>query len=134
MPHCFATIPPCTPMRCPGWDWSVISAALGFAAAALAVAGTASIHGARPRKARRGFTRRLAAVVPARLRPPLDLAARLEAAGSHAKPAEFMALKALAAIAGAPLGAAAATAARGWFRRDLRPVRRFGCSVHVGRR
>jgi len=126
----------------------VISAALGFAAAALAVAGTASIHGARPRKARRGFTHRLAAVVPARLRPPLDLAARLEAAGSHAKPAEFMALKALAAIAAAPLGAAAATAApgrlapitlalapvAGFFAPDLRLRKRTKARIREGRR
>jgi tight adherence protein C len=92
----------------------VISAVLAFAAAAFAVAGAASILGARtPRQRDGAFARRLAAAVPARLKPPLDLAARLEAAGSDLKPAEFMAIKALAALVCAPLGAALATAAPG---------------------
>jgi tight adherence protein C len=93
----------------------VISAALAFTAAALAVAGAASIHATRPARQRESFARRLAAAVPARLRPPLDLAERLEAAGSpgHLTPGEFMALKALAALAAAPIGAALAPAAPG---------------------
>jgi tight adherence protein C len=93
----------------------VISASLAFVAAALAVAGTASIQASRPPRKREGFARRLAAAVPARLRPPLDLAARLEAAGSPGKltPGEFMAIKALAALAAAPIGAALAAAVPG---------------------
>jgi tight adherence protein C len=93
----------------------VISAALAFVAAASAVAGTASIASARPPRRRGGLTRRLANAVPARLKPPLDLAARLEAAGQpgNLKPSEFMAIKALAAVATAPLGATLATAAPG---------------------
>lgn len=91
----------------------MIAGALAFAAAASAVAGAAEILGARPRKRRGGFAQRIAVAVPARLRPPLDLAARLEAAGSKLKPSEFMALKALAAFTAAPLGAALATAAPG---------------------
>lgn len=93
----------------------MISGALSFAAAALAVAGSASILAARQPRARDGFARRLAAAVPARLRPPLDLAARLEAAGSPGGLAarEFMAIKALAALTATPLGAALATAAPG---------------------
>jgi tight adherence protein C len=93
----------------------VISAALAFAAAASAVAGTASILNARERRPPGGLARRLAAAVPARLRPPLDLAARIEAAGApgNLKPAEFMAIKALAALTAAPVGAALATAAPG---------------------
>ncbi|HEX6715070.1 MAG TPA: type II secretion system F family protein [Thermoleophilaceae bacterium] len=93
----------------------MISAALAFLAAASAVVGTASILGARPRRDSGGLARRLAAVVPARLKPPLDLAARLEAAGSpgNLRPAEFMGIKALAALAAAPAGATLATAAPG---------------------
>lgn len=91
----------------------MISAALAFAAAAFAVAGAASLRGARAPRRRGGIARRLAAAVPARLRPPLDLARRLEAAGSEATPTEFMALKSLAALACAPIGAALATAAPG---------------------
>lgn len=91
----------------------MISATLAFAAAASAVAGIASVLGARPHRDRAGFTRRLAAAIPARLKPPLDLGARLEAAGSTLKPPEFMAIKALAAVAGAPAGAALGAAAPG---------------------
>jgi tight adherence protein C len=93
----------------------VISAALAFAAAASAVAGIASILGARPKRDRGGFARRLAQAVPARLKPPLDLAARLEAAGrpGNLRPAEFMGLKALTALAAAPAGVTLATAAPG---------------------
>src|SRR3954454_4299052 len=53
-------------------EGSVISAALAFAAAALGVAGSASILKSRPQRSRDGFARRLAGAVPARLRPPLD--------------------------------------------------------------
>jgi tight adherence protein C len=93
----------------------VISAALAFAAAASAVAGAASILGARPKGESGGFAGRLANAVPARLKPPLDLAARIEAAGSpgNLKPAEFMAIKALTALTGAPIGAAIGAAAPG---------------------
>jgi tight adherence protein C len=93
----------------------VISAALAFAAAASAVGGAASILGARPKGESGGFAGRLANAVPARLKPPLDLAARIEAAGSpgNLKPAEFMAIKALTALTGAPIGAAIGAAAPG---------------------
>jgi tight adherence protein C len=93
----------------------VIEAALAFASAACAVAGGAAIVGARPRRRAGGFARRLAAAVPARLKPPLDLAARIEAAGApgNLRPSELMAIKALAALTAAPLGAALATAAPG---------------------
>jgi tight adherence protein C len=126
----------------------VISAALAFAAAACAVAGGASILGARPRTQRSGFARRLAAAVPARLKPPLDLGARLEAAGSDLKPTEFMAIKALAALACAPLGAALATSApgrlgpallvlapgAGFFAPDLRLHKRTKARIREARR
>jgi tight adherence protein C len=93
----------------------VIDAALAFAAAASAVAGTGAILGARPKRDSAGFARRLANAVPARLKPPLDLAARIEAAGAPGslKPAEFMAIKALSALVTAPLGAVLATTAPG---------------------
>jgi len=93
----------------------VISAALAFAAAAFALAGAASIHASRPPRKREGFARRLAAAVPARLRPPLDLPARLEAAGSPGglSPGEFMAIKALAALTAAPMGVTLGAAAPG---------------------
>lgn len=93
----------------------MISAVLAFAAAALAVAGSASLLATRTPRTRDAFPRRLAAAVPARLKPPLDLAARLEAAGSpgNLEPREFMAIKVLAALTVAPLGATLATAAPG---------------------
>ena len=93
----------------------MISAALAFAAAALAVAGLASLHAARPARQRESIARRLAAAVPAHLRPPLDLAARIEAAGSpgNLSAGDFMAIKALIALMSAPLGAALAAAAPG---------------------
>jgi tight adherence protein C len=93
----------------------VISAALAFVAAGLAVTGIASLHAGRQRRARAGFARRLAAAVPARLKPPLDLAARLEAAGSpgNLSPKEFMAMKALTGLLAAPAGAALSAAAPG---------------------
>jgi tight adherence protein C len=92
-----------------------MAAALAFIAAVAAVAGAASILGARPPRERGGFARRLAAAVPARLGPPLDLAARLDAAGrpGNLTPGDFMAIKALAALMSAPIGAAMATAAPG---------------------
>jgi tight adherence protein C len=91
----------------------VTSAALAFAAAASAVAGAAQLLGGRRQRASAGIAQRLAAAVPARLKPPLDMAARLEAAGSTLTPTEFMALKALAALTASPVGAALATAAPG---------------------
>jgi tight adherence protein C len=93
----------------------VISAALAFAAAALGVAGVESLLRARVRRTRAGFARRVAAAVPARLRPPLDLAARIEAAGAPGGLAagEFMALKALAALLAAPFGTLLGAAAPG---------------------
>jgi tight adherence protein C len=91
----------------------VIAGALAFAAAASAVAGTASILAARPKRHADTFTRRLAAAVPARLKPPLDLAARVEAAGSTLTPTEFMAIKSLAGFAGGGFGAMLGTAAPG---------------------
>ena len=93
----------------------MISAALAFVAAALAVAGAASIHAARAPRTRTSLAQRLAAAVPARLKPPLDLHARLDAAGSpgNLSPSDFMAVKAATALASAPLAAAAATGAPG---------------------
>jgi tight adherence protein C len=93
----------------------VISAALGFAAAGLAVTGIASIHAGRQPQASAGFARRLAAAVPARLKPPLDLAARLEAAGSpgNLSPKEFMAIKALTGLIAVPPGVAFSAVAPG---------------------
>jgi tight adherence protein C len=126
----------------------MISAALAFAAAASAVAGTAQILAARPQRDRGGFARRLAGAVPARLKPPLDLAARLEAGGSDLKPGEFMAIKALAALTTTPLGAALATAApgrlgpallalapgAGFFAPDLRLRKRTNARIREARR
>jgi tight adherence protein C len=93
----------------------VIAAALAFIAAGLAVTGIASMHAGRRPRRRAGFARRLAAAVPARLKPPLDLAARLEAAGSpgNLSPKEFMAIKALTSLIAAPLGVALGAAAPG---------------------
>ena len=95
----------------------MIAAAFAFAAAAFAVAGAGNLLAARERKQapRAGLARRIAAAVPARLRPPLDLAARIEAAGSPGAmtPADLMAIKVLGAILAAPLGAAFGSAAPG---------------------
>ena len=95
----------------------MIAAAFAFAAAALAVAGAGNLLAARERKRapRAGPARRIAAAVPARLRPPLDLAARIEAAGNPGAmtPADLMAIKVLGAILAAPLGAAFGSAAPG---------------------
>jgi tight adherence protein C len=93
----------------------VISPALAFVAAVLAVAGLASLHAARPARAKSGFARRLAAAIPASLKPPLDLQARIEAAGAPANlsAADVMALKALVALLATPIGAALASAAPG---------------------
>lgn len=126
----------------------MISAALAFAAAAAAVAGIASILGARPKRQRDGFVRSLAAAVPARLKPPLDLAARLDAAGSTLKPTEFMAVKVLTALIGAPLGAMLGAAApgrlgilltvlapvAGFFAPDLHLRRRTNARIRATRR
>ena len=70
---------------------------------------------ARERKPRPRTARRVAALIPARLRPPLDLAARIEAAGSPGGlgPGEVMAVKAATALLAAPLGTAFGTAAPG---------------------
>jgi len=89
----------------------MIAAALAFASAALATGGAGLLlAGHRVVAADRpSLARRIAAIVPARLRPPLDLQARLEAAGmpGGAGPRDLMAIKVLAALAAAPPGAAA---------------------------
>jgi tight adherence protein C len=93
-----------------------MSAALAFAAAALAVAGAGMVWPARARQGgRAALARRIAAAVPARLRPPLDLAARMEAAGSPAGlgPGEVMAAKAGAAVVAGLLAAAFGSVAPG---------------------
>lgn len=94
----------------------MIAAACAFASAACAIAGAASLMTARePRADRGGFARRIAAAVPARLRPPLDLAARIEAAGSPGRlgAGEVMAVKALCAFAAIPFATAVGSAAPG---------------------
>jgi tight adherence protein C len=93
----------------------VIASALAFAAAASAVAGCASLVSPRPRGARPSIARRIASVVPARLRPPLDLAARIEAAGCPGGlgAGEVMAIKAAGALLAAPLGTAFSAIAPG---------------------
>jgi tight adherence protein C len=92
-----------------------MSAALASVAAALAIAGLASIHSARPPRQRGGFLQRIAAAVPARLRPPLDLAARIEAAGRPGGlgTGEVMAVKLLCGFVAAPFAAALGSAAPG---------------------
>jgi tight adherence protein C len=86
----------------------MIAAALAFAAAACAVAGCASLVSARTPAARPSVALRIASMVPARLRPPLDLAARVEAAGCPGGlgTGEVMAIKAAGALLAAPLGTA----------------------------
>ncbi|MEA2273459.1 MAG: tight adherence protein [Solirubrobacteraceae bacterium] len=93
----------------------MIASALAFAAAASAVAGCASLVSPRPRGARPSIARRIASVVPARLRPPLDLAARIEAAGCPGGlgAGEVMAIKAAGALLAAPLGTAFSAIAPG---------------------
>jgi tight adherence protein C len=93
----------------------VIATALAFASAALGVAGCASLVSSRTGAARPSLARRLAALVPARLRPPLDLPARIEGAGSPGGlgAGEVMAVKTAAALAAAPLGTALGAAAPG---------------------
>ena len=91
---------------------------LAFAAAAFAVAGAATLVPARARAADSGrptLARRVAALVPARLRPPLDMAARIEAAGSPGGigAGEVMALKVGAGLAVAPLGTVVGSALPG---------------------
>jgi len=83
----------------------VIAILLAFVAAALAVAGAGVLVGERQqRQGGTSIVRRLAALVPARLRPPLDLAARIEAAGSPGGigAGEVMALKVGAAVLAVP--------------------------------
>jgi tight adherence protein C len=92
----------------------VAEALAGFAAVAT-VGGCAAIAGSRPRGDRVPLAQRIAAAVPARLRPPLDLAARIEAAGAPAGlgAGEVMAIKALGALIAAPLATAFGHAAPG---------------------
>lgn len=91
-----------------------MAAVAAFVAVVFGVAGVAL---AAP--SRRGggvpLARRMAAAVPARLRPPLDLAARIEAAGSPAglRAGEVMAVKALCALAAAPVATALSSVAPG---------------------
>jgi tight adherence protein C len=88
----------------------MIAAALAFAAAALATAGFGALLDARRtlRAGRPSVSKRIASLVPAQLRPPLDLAARIEAAGTPANlgPSEVMAIKSVAALTAAPLAVA----------------------------
>ena len=93
----------------------MIASLCAFASAASAIAGTAALLGSRPPAAHGGLARRIAAAVPARLRPPLDLAARIEAAGSPGGlgAGEVMAVKALCAFAATPVATALAAAAPG---------------------
>src|SRR3954462_13476714 len=93
----------------------VIAMSLAFVSAASAVLGIAALRGDRRSADRSPFAARLAAAIPARLRPPLDLAARIEAAGapSGLGAGEFMALKMLCALRAAPLAAAFGSAAPG---------------------
>jgi tight adherence protein C len=82
----------------------VIAAGLAFVSAASAVAGIGTLLGEGRFRGNVSLPIwGIAAVIPARLRPPVDLAARIEAAGSPGgiRPAELMGLKVLAAIAGA---------------------------------
>lgn len=79
----------------------MIAAGLAFVAAALLVVGVGVFVGERQQRGDGpGLARRVAALVPARLRPPLDLAARIEAAGSPGGigAGEVMGLKAGAAL------------------------------------
>lgn len=93
-----------------------MNALLAFAAAALAVAGTANLlpQGNR-RRTRAPLARRIARLVPARLRPPLDLAARIDAAGAPGGlgTGEVMALKAAAAGTAALFGTVCGSVAPG---------------------
>lgn len=93
----------------------MISQALAFVAAVLGIAGAASIQAARAPRANSSFARRLAAAIPARLKPPLDLQARIDAAGAPGNlgAPDVMALKALAALVATPVGTALASVAPG---------------------
>ena len=93
----------------------MIATALALVAAVAAVCGVASLFEARRRNADGGFARRLVTAVPARLRPPLDLQARLDAAGNpgNLTPRDFMAIKALAALIATPIATATSAAAPG---------------------
>jgi tight adherence protein C len=92
----------------------VIASALAFVSATCAIGGVATLAGGRSRRGD-GFARRIAVAVPARLRPPLDLAARIEAAGSPGRlgAGEVMAIKALCAFAAIPFATAFGSAAPG---------------------
>jgi tight adherence protein C len=92
-----------------------MSILLAFLSVASFVCACATLLGGRTRRARSGFAQRIAAAVPARLRPPLDLAARIEAAGSPGGlgAGEVMAIKALCALLGAPFATMLAAAAPG---------------------
>lgn len=93
-----------------------MNALLAFAAATLAVAGVATlVPEAGPRRARPSLARRIAVLVPSRLRPPLDLAARIDAAGAPGGlgTAEVMTLKAVSAGVSGLLGAVTGGAAPG---------------------
>ena len=85
-----------------------VASALAFLGAVLGVAGMSTL---RPRRAGERRTiqavvPRIAAALPARLRPPLDLPARIDAAGCPGGlgAGEVMAVKAAAAFAALPLG------------------------------
>jgi tight adherence protein C len=129
------------------------AALLAFASAALAAAGAGCLMSLAPRRAgagRVGLAARIAEAVPARLRPPLDLAARIEAAGSPAGlgARELMALKAAAALACAPPGTAfgslvpgrlgllviAGSPAAGFFAPDVWLARRTRARLREARR
>jgi tight adherence protein C len=94
----------------------MIAEALAFGAAVLAVTGIATIAATRARRARRSsLAQRLATLIPAKLRPPLDLATRIEAAGSPGGlgAGEVMAIKAAGALLAAPIGTALGALAPG---------------------
>src|SRR5947207_9183464 len=87
---------------------------MAFGAAVLAISGIGELLGSRPRR-NEGAARRFARAIPARLRPPLDLAARIEAAGSPGGlgASELMAIKALTALLATPVATLSAQAAPG---------------------
>jgi tight adherence protein C len=89
---------------------------LAFAAAALAVTGIGALLPARARRrSNDGVLKRLAAALPARLRPPLDLTARIEAAGRPGglSAGDVMGIKAGSAALAGLLGAAFGSVAPG---------------------
>lgn len=97
----------------------MLTSALAFAAAASAVAGLTLVAAPRRASPRRAslpaLAARLAALLPARMRPPLELDARIEAA---ARPGgvgagDVLALKLVAAFASLPFASAAGSIAPG---------------------